>query len=148
MHHIEYCRCLTPPDWDRQAQKPEWQFNGGGTFPWNSVKHWLFSGEDEEILQGSAIGVSASWIDLLNRSALDSSVQLLFIRGKRWLLTAVSTTAALLLMALPLGPGMESFTGPIQPLWHYKPMNNSPSTQRLRAAVLIRHTVPVYVVLC
>lgn len=147
MHHVGYRRCLAAPDWDGQAQKPEWQCNGGGMFPWNRAKYWLFSEEDEEILQGWAISVSGSWIDLLNGSVLDSSVQFLFMRGKKWLLTAASTTAALLLMALPLGPGMESFTGPIQPLWHYKSMNNSPSIRWLGAAVLIRHTVPVYAVL-
>lgn len=111
-------------------------------FHGNRAKHWLFSGEDKEILQGSAISVSASWIDLLNGSVLDSSVQFVFIRGKKWLLTDT-----LLLMAFPSGPGMKSFTGPIQPLWYYKTMNNSPSIRWLGAAVLIHHTVPVYAVL-
>lgn len=113
----------------------------------NRAKHWLFSREDEEIRRGSAISVSASWIDLLNGNVLDSSLQFVFIRGKKWLLTAASTMAAIHLIALPLGPGIESFTGPIQPLWHYKTMNNSPSIHWLQAAALIRHTVPVYAVI-
>lgn len=85
-------------------------------FHGNRVKYWPFIGYDEEILQRSAISVSVSRIDLLNGSALDSSDQFVFIWRRKLLLTAASTMAALLLMALPLGPEMESFTGPIQPL--------------------------------
>lgn len=90
-------------------------------FHGNREKHWLFSAEDIEILHRSAISVSVSRIEPLNGNVLESSFQYAVIWRREWLLTAASTMAALLLMALPLGLGMKSLTGPIQPLWHYKP---------------------------